>query len=464
MADIKEECGLFGIWDHEEASQIAYLGIFAQQHRGEESAGMATTDGERIRFHKDMGLVGDVFSSDVLDRLANPAAIAHTRYSTTGSSSVSNAQPLVVTGSKGRIALAHNGNLTNGALLREELEARGSLFATTNDSEVLLHLISDPEHKTFLDSLKAGLRRLRGAFSFLLLTPDCLVAVRDRNGFRPLAMGKLEDSWVFASETCAFDQVGADYVREVQPGEMIIVDGEGMRSDMFVSDSEITPRRCIFEHVYFSRPDSRVYGQTVHISRVKMGRQLAKEHPVPADVVIAVPDSGTSAALGYSQQSGIPLDQGFIRNHYVGRTFIQPHQSIREKGVGIKLNAVREVLQGKRVVVVDDSVIRGTTSLSRIRAVRRAGASEIHLRISCPPTKHACYYGVDFPNPKELIANSKSVKEIGEYLGVDSMGYLSLDGMVKCMDGAPETYCHACFSGDYAVPVEAPLDKYGMEK
>lgn len=464
MKEIKEECGLFGIWDHEEAAQIAYLGIFAQQHRGEESAGMATTDGERIRFHKDMGLVGDVFSSDVLDRLANPAAIAHTRYSTTGSSSVSNAQPLVVTGSKGRIALAHNGNLTNGALLREELEARGSLFATTNDSEVLLHLISDPEYKTFLDSLKAGLRRLRGAFSFLLLTPDCLVAVRDRNGFRPLAMGKLDDSWVFASETCAFDQVGADYVREVQPGEMIIVDGEGMRSDMFVSESEILPRRCIFEHVYFSRPDSRVYGQTVHISRVKMGRQLAKEHPVPADVVIAVPDSGTSAALGYSQQSGIPLDQGFIRNHYVGRTFIQPHQSIREKGVGIKLNAVREVLQGKRVVVVDDSVIRGTTSLSRIRAVRRAGASEIHLRISCPPTKHACYYGVDFPNPKELIANSKSVKEIGEFLGVDSMGYLSLDGMVKCMDGAPETYCHACFSGDYAVPVEAPLDKFGMEK
>ncbi|MFC1588077.1 amidophosphoribosyltransferase [Planctomycetota bacterium] len=464
MSEIKEECGLFGIWDNPDAAEIAYIGIFSLQHRGEESAGMATTDGEHIRFHKGMGHIGDVFTTPILERLSNPAAIAHTRYSTTGSSNLNNSQPLIVSGSKGKVALAHNGNITNSRALRDEMEAYGSIFATTNDSEILLHLISQPKYGQFKPSLKEALTRLEGAYSMLLLTPTSMTAVRDPGGFRPLSIGRLRDSIVFSSESCSFDTIGAEFERDVMPGEMVYVDATGLYSEMFAPADAINPSHCIFEHVYFARPDSLVFGQNVHFTRVAMGRQLAREYPVEADIVISIPDSGNSAALGYSLESGIPLDHGFIRNHYVGRTFIQPHQSLREKGVSIKLNAVAEVIRNKRVVVVDDSIIRGTTSQSRVAALRRAGAKEIHFRVSCPPTKFGCFYGIDFPNPEFLIANRKTPVEIARHLKVESLGYLSIDGLLGCLTKPPTSYCTACFSGNYPEPVRESLDKLDLEQ
>lgn len=450
--DLQHECGIFGIADHQDAANLTYYGLYALQHRGQESAGIAAKIDSRIKTYTGMGLVGDVFKTAYFESFKDAtAAIGHTRYSTAGSSNVKNAQPITVDTSLGQLSVAHNGNLTNGWALRSELEKTGSIFQTTSDSEVILHLLARPECANAPDPLAAALSRLEGAFCYLVLHGDRVMAVRDPQGYRPLSIGKKDGSWVFASETCAFDMIGAEYHGEVEPGEIVTAEG-GRLTRRKYANGQHRNAKCIFEHVYFSRPDSLVFDEHVHSARLAMGRQLARECPAPgADIVIPVPDSGNSAAQGYSLESGIPLDQGFVRNHYVGRSFIQPSQRDRDIAVKIKLNANRPVVEGRSVVVVDDSVIRGTTSLSRVNRLREAGAREIHLRISCPPTRFACYFGIDFPNPGELIANSKSLDQIRDYLGVNSLGYLSIAGMTGAMrDG--DNYCTACFSGDYRGP------------
>jgi len=452
---LREECGVVAIYGHPEASKLAYLSLYALQHRGQESAGIAASDGELLRLHKSMGLVSDIFTADALARVPGSLAIGHTRYSTTGDSALLNAQPIMVECNKGKIALAHNGNITNALEVRAQLDQQGSIFQTTSDTEVIVHLIARSREETLADAMADSLRRLEGAFSLVMLTRDRVFAARDPRGFRPLVMGRISgqaahraDTIVFASETCAFDLIGASYEREVKPGELIIVGPEGVHSRFY--SPQQPQSSCIFEHVYFSRPDSMVFGRAVQQSRDAMGRQLALESPVNADIVVPVPDSGVTAAMGFSHESGIPIQFGLIRNHYVGRTFIEPEQRVRDFGVKLKLNPVRYVLAGKRVVLIDDSIVRGTTSKKIVRMVRDAGAKEVHMRISCPPTISPCYYGVDTPSKNQLIAANKSVEEIREYIGADSLAYLSLEGLRKAAgEGDEKVYCTACYTGKY---------------
>jgi len=444
-----DECGLFGVWNHAEAANVAYLGLYALQHRGQESAGIAATDGHAFHVEKAMGWVADVFSRERLKRLPGHRAIGHVRYSTAGSSNLRNAQPITANTAHGPVAIAHNGNLVNAEELRAELERDGAVFQSNSDTEVILHLLARSDGPTLVDQLARALTRVTGAYTLLLLTPDCVIGVRDPSGFRPLTLGRLGDAWLLASETCALDLMEAQVVRDVEPGEIVIVDGRGPTSiKPFRSASRL---QCVFEYVYFARPDSILWGHNVHRVRKAMGHQLAREHPVDADLVIPVPDSGVGAALGFSEESGLPFDTGLVRNHYVGRTFIEPQQGIRHFGVKVKLNPNREVLDGRRVVVVDDSIVRGTTSRKIVKMVRAAGAREVHVRISSPPIHWPCYYGIDTPTRKELIASSHRVEEIERYLGADSLGYLSLEGMLKATGSDPDQFCHACFTGQYQV-------------
>src|SRR5881392_957210 len=451
----RDECGVVAIYQHPEAETLGYLGLHALQHRGQESAGIVTSDGMSLHIHKSMGLVADIFTEKKLSRIRGSLAIGHTRYSTTGDSALLNAQPIMVQSNKGMIALAHNGNLTNAGEVRARMEAQGSIFQTSSDTEVIVHLIALSKEHTLPEAMADALRRVEGAFSLVMISPDRIFAARDPRGFRPLAMGRIpqqegqkQDTIVFASETCAFDLIGATYEREVKPGELVVVGPEGITSRFYTSAAPQSS--CIFEHVYFSRPDSIVFGRAVQESREELGRQLAREAPAGADIVVPVPDSGVTAAMGYASESGIPFRFGLIRNHYVGRTFIEPRQSVRDFGVKLKLNPVRSILEGKRVVLIDDSIVRGTTSRKIVRMIRQAGAKEVHMRISCPPTISPCFYGVDTPSKKQLIAANKSIEEIREYIGADSLAYLSLEGMKKaCGEGEAPTYCTACYTGKY---------------
>jgi amidophosphoribosyltransferase len=451
---LREECGVVAIYGHPEASKLAYLSLYALQHRGQESAGIVASDGEMLRLHKAMGLVSDIFTAEALAKVPGSLAIGHTRYSTAGDSALLNAQPIMVDCNKGKIALAHNGNITNAAEVKAQLDQQGSIFQTNSDTEVIVHLIARSREETLADAMADSLRRVEGAFSLVMLTPDRVFAARDPRGFRPLVMGRIPgkthqtDTIVFASETCAFDLIGATYEREVKPGELVIVGPEGVHSRFY--SAQQPQSSCIFEHVYFSRPDSMVFGRAVQETRDAMGRQLALESPVEADIVVPVPDSGVTAAMGFSHESGIPLQFGLIRNHYVGRTFIEPEQRVRDFGVKLKLNPVRHVLEGKSVVLIDDSIVRGTTSKKIVRMVRDAGAREVHMRISCPPTISPCYYGVDTPSKNQLIAANKSVEEIREYIGADSLAYLSLEGLRRAAgEGDEKVYCTACYTGKY---------------
>ena len=451
----RDECGVVAIYANPEAEKLAYLGLHALQHRGQESAGIVTSDGTTLRAHKSMGLVADIFNEETLGRIRGTLAIGHTRYSTAGDSALQNAQPIMVQSNKGLMALAHNGNLVNAHEIRSRLEGQGSIFQTNSDTEVIVHLVALSKEQALPDAMADALRRVEGAFSLVMVSPDKIFAARDPHGFRPLAMGRIKgqdgsrrDTVVFASETCAFDLIGATYERDVKPGELVIAGPEGITSRFY---SPAGPQSsCIFEHVYFSRPDSLVFGRPVQESREALGRELAREAPVEADLVVPVPDSGVTAAMGYAAESGIPFRFGLIRNHYVGRTFIEPRQSVRDFGVRLKLNPVRSILQGKRVVLIDDSIVRGTTSRKIVRMIRNAGAKEVHMRISCPPTISPCFYGVDTPSKRELIAANKSVDEIREFIGADSLSYLSLEGLKQaCGEGEKTTYCSACYTGSY---------------
>jgi amidophosphoribosyltransferase len=457
----RHECGVFAVFGHPDAAILTYYGLFALQHRGQESAGIATSNGDARSFaaHKGMGLVSQVFSMDDLERLKATRAIGHVRYSTTGSSTLKNAQPLVVDTAHGQLAVAHNGNLVNAATLRLELEHEGSIFQTTVDSEIVLHLLARPGDG---GSPLSVLRQLEGAFSMVLMGENEIIGVRDPHGFRPLALGMLDGAYVLASETCAFDLIHAKFIREIEPGEVVIIDQNGIRSEWPFRQE---PRAfCIFEYVYFARPDSVLDDKNVKAVRVEMGRELARLHPVEADVVVPVPDSGIYAALGYSEELGIPFDLAFVRNHYIGRTFIQPTQLIRDFNVRVKLNLIGEAVRDKRVVVIDDSIVRGTTARARVVNLREAGAREVHLRISCPPHKHACFYGIDFPDPEKLLANQLTPDEIRDYLGADSIGYLDVESMVRATGLDRDNFCLACFTGEYPVPYDANFDKLVMEK
>ena len=449
---LHEECGVAAIYGHPEASKLTYLSLYALQHRGQESAGISTSDGTLIHTCKSMGHVADIFTEPVLSGLPGTLAIGHTRYSTTGDTVERNAQPFSVHCNKGRIAVAHNGNITNAAELRADLEARGSIFQASSDTEVILHLVAHSRERTLAGALRDALLQLEGAFSLVFLAQDRVIVARDPQGFRPLAMGQLEfnagaPAHVFASETCAFDLINAVYMGDVQPGEMVIVGPEGVTRERYAPQRRLS--HCVFEHVYFSRPDSIVFGRAVQESRETLGILLAREAPADADIVVPVPDSGNAAALGYSGESGLPYRQALIRNHYVGRTFIEPSQAIRDFGVKLKLNAVRSLLEGKSVVLVDDSLVRGTTSRKIVRMVRQAGAREVHMRISCPPTISPCFYGVDTPNKSELIAANSSIEEIRRFIEADSLAYLSMNGLRRSVADERGDYCYACYTGDY---------------
>jgi amidophosphoribosyltransferase len=457
----QHECGVFAVFGHPKAATLTYYGLFALQHRGQESAGIVTAgSGGRFRLHKEMGLVSQVFKAGDIEKLEGENAIGHVRYSTTGSSNLINAQPMLGHGSRGQIALAHNGNLVNADVLRDELEANGAVFQTTNDSEILLHLLAQPAHAG-RNSL-AALARAKGAFSLVIMSEREIVGVRDPFGFRPLALGRIDGAYVLSSETCALDLIHAEFIRDIAPGEVLIIDKNGLRSEWpFRREKKAF---CIFEYVYFARPDSLIDDVNVAAARTEMGRELARLHPVEADLVVPVPDSGNYAALGYAQEAGIPYEHAFVRNHYIGRTFLQPSQLIRDFNVRIKLNLIKEAVRNRRVVVVDDSIVRGTTARSRVISLREAGAKEVHIRVSCPPHRFACHYGIDFPDPEDLLANQLTQKKICEYLGADSIGYLDVPGMVRAT-GLPEAdFCMACFTGDYPVPVDPALDKYIMER
>ncbi|HUO03791.1 MAG TPA: amidophosphoribosyltransferase [Candidatus Binataceae bacterium] len=450
-----EECGVFGVYRHPEAANLAYLGLYALQHRGQESAGIVSSNGKSLIAHRGMGLVADIFNSAILARLEGTSAIGHNRYSTTGSTTITNCQPLSVEYARGGLAIAHNGNLVNFQELRERLEANGSIFQSSSDSEVIIHLIAGAHAPTLPARVAEALAQVRGAYSLLVLTENAMIAVRDPHGFRPLVLGNLNGATIVASETCALDLVRAEYVREVEPGEMIVIDEDGMRS--LHPFGPAAPRRCIFEYVYFSRPDSLLYGRNVYSVRKQHGRALARECPADADLVVPVPDSGTPAALGYAQESGLPLEMALVRSHYVGRTFIEPRQSIRHFGVKIKFNPVSDLLRGKRIVLIEDSLVRGTTLRKVIPMLRQAGAREVHMRIAAPPTTHSCFYGIDTPTREELLASSHSIEEIRRYITADSLGYLSWDGLYAFLgNGGREGFCDACFTGKY--PVEIPRD------
>src|ERR1700678_3853484 len=450
---LREECGVVAIHGHPDAARQVYLGLYALQHRGQESAGIASADGQHLANIKGMGLVSEIFTDDVLQKLPGTMAIGHTRYSTTGDSALLNAQPIRVDSTKGLIAIAHNGNLVNLGNIRTQLERDGAYFQTTSDSEIIVQLIAHSKAGTLVDCIADSLALVEGAFSIVMMTRDRIFAARDPRGFRPLSMGRIKnadgpDTIVFASETCAFDLLRAEYIRDVAPGELIMVSADGVTSRQYASG--VPQTSCVFEHVYFARPDSRIYGRWVQESREQMGRQLARESGVPADLVVPVRESGVTAALGYAEEARLPFRMGLIRNHYVGRTFIEPEQRVRDFGVKLKLNPVRNLLEGKRIILIDDSVSRGTTSRKIVRMVRWAGAREVHLRISCPPTISPCYYGVDTPNKSELIAANSSVEEIRQFIEADSLSYLSLEGLEKACDGGEGNhYCTACYTVDY---------------
>src|SRR2546427_9592039 len=451
----KDECGVFGIFGHPEAANMAYLGLYALQHRGQESAGIASSDREQVRVSRAMGYVADVFDSDTLGHLPGRTAIGHVRYSTAGESKLLNAQPILIDCAHGQIALCHNGNLVNARELRDELVAQGSIFQSSSDTEVVLHLYARSKAASVEDAVIESVSQVQGAFSLVMLTKDRLIAVRDPHGFRPLALGRLDDAYVVASETCAMDLIGATYLRDIEPGEVLVVSAAGLRSIRPFPPAPLA--HCIFEHVYFARPDSYVFGKSVNEVRTDLGRILAREQPVAADVVVPLPDSGVCAAMGYAEESGVPLRLGLIRNHYVGRTFIQPQAAIRHFGVKVKLNPVRSILEGRRVILVDDSIVRGTTSRKIVGMVRAAGAKEVHVRISCPPTISPCFYGVDTPQRSELIAATHTVDEIRTYLDADSIAYLSLEGMMSAVGDGRQGYCSSCYTGQY--PVAFPRDE-----
>jgi len=466
----KEKCGVIGVWGHPRGAQLCYLGLYAQQHRGQESAGIAVSDGSRLRHHTGMGLVGEVFDSDILadlDSLGGKGAIGHNRYSTAGGSLKCNAQPLLENYIGGQVAVAHNGNLINADQLRLKFEEAGHLFHTTSDTEVIIHLLASPAQQRAHDPLGAALRYLQGAFSLVFLFADRMEAVRDPWGWRPLVIGKLRvggggGQFVFASETVALDVLGADFVREVEPGEIVTVSDAGLKSRRF---AEPAPQlaHCVFEHVYFSNPASVVFGQNVQVAREKFGEALSREAPIPADWVAPMPDSGRSAALGFARVSGTPYREAIVPNRYVGRTFIKPTQEARAAAVRLKLNIIDELVRGKRLVIVDDSIVRGTTTKAKMDQLREAGVMEIHLRISCPPIRHPCYFGVDFAKRSELIANGKTVDQIRDYLGVDTLHFLSLEGMISCMKHPGQNYCNACYTGDYRLDPEHPQTEYVIE-
>ena len=451
----RDECGVFGIFGNDDAANLTYLGLYALQHRGQESAGIASTDGTRIFLSRAMGYVSDAFDEATLLTLRGSAAIGHVRYSTAGDSRLVNAQPILIDCAHGEISLCHNGNLVNAAELRDDLVKRGSIFQTSSDTEVILHLYARSQAPTAEDAIIESVSQVRGAFSLVVLTKDKVIAVRDPHGFRPLAIGQLDGATIVCSETCALDLIGATYVRDVEPGEVLVIDASGMRS--YKPWVEAPPAHCIFEHVYFARPDSHVFGQSVNEVRTDLGRRLARAAAVAADVVVPIPDSGVCAALGFAEESGIPFKMGLIRNHYVGRTFIHPQQAIRHFKVKVKLNPVRSILAGKRVALVDDSIVRGTTSRKIVGMVRAAGAREVHMRISCPPTISPCYYGIDTPRRSELIGATHSVEEIRQYLSADSVAYLDIEAMLGSVGSRRQDYCTSCFTGKY--PVEFPRDE-----
>lgn len=452
-------CGVFGIYGHPQAAELAYYGLYALQHRGQESAGIVSCKDKKFFDRRDMGLVSQVFKPENLARLQGDKALGHTRYSTTGSSSAGNEQPIIVDCNRGKIAVAHNGNLTNTARLRNELEAKGSIFQTTVDSEIILHLLAQRQRNSLVETI----RRIEGAFSLAIMTPEELIGVRDRHGFRPLSIGQVDGAYVLSSETCALDLIHARFVRDVKPGEIVIIDHNGLRS----IDAFPLHRRwafCVFEFVYFARPDSNLAGRNVYETRVAMGRQLAREHPIEGDMVVPVPDSGNYAALGYSLESGIPFQMAFVRNHYVGRSFLQPSQLIRDFDVRVKLNLVSGLVQGKRVIAVDDSIVRGTTSKARVNNLKEAGAKEVHVLVSCPPHMHPCMYGIDFPDRSKLMAANATRRQICEYLNADSLAYLSQNGMLQATGLPEDSFCTACYDGDYPVPYDPAADKHLLER
>lgn len=459
----KEACGLFGVYGIADVAPLIYAGLFSQQHRGQEGAGIVVSDGEKVRSHKGQGLVGEVFANNAVGELDGYLGIGHVRYSTTGATRLQNVQPLVVECVDGVWALAHNGNLTNAGKLRRMYQEAGAIFQTGTDSEVLIHLLADPMYRTRPRRVARALSELKGAFSFLIMTRDCLMAARDPLGFKPLVIGRLGEGHVFASETCGLKQVNAEYVRDVAPGELVVADRTGLHSSFFAERSSVGLAQCVFEMVYFARPDSNVFGHNVHGVRLQYGMRLAEEHPVEADIVTAVPDSGNSAAMGFSRASGIPLDMGFIRNHYVGRTFIMPETGQRNRGVDMKLSVLAEVVKGRRVVVVDDSIVRGTTARRRVIRLREVGAKEVHVRISCPPCRHACFFGIDFPTRAELIAADHDVDYIRDFIGADSLGYLSVEGLLAPFEGGATRFCRACFTGEYPIDISRIQGKMALE-
>ena len=459
----KHYCGLFGIYGHPNAAELTYYGLYTLQHRGQESAGIVTSDGKQFRSHKGMGLVSQVFRGDSLHDLVGHIAVGHTRYSTTGSSHPRNAQPLTVDCACGQIAIAHNGNLTNAARLRDELELRGSIFQTTVDSEIILHLMAQPTVGARENNLVQTMRQIEGAYSLIIMTEQELIGVRDPFGFRPLSLGKVGDAYVLASETCALDLIHAQFIRDVEPGEIVIINESGLRS-IKAFPEHTRQAFCIFEYVYFARPDSTLNGRSVYKVRVEMGRQLARETQTDADLVIPVPDSGNCAALGFSLESGIPYEMAFVRNHYVGRSFLQPSQLIRDFNVRVKLNLIEELVKDKRVVIVDDSIVRGTTFKARVNNLKEAGAKEVHVRVSCPPHRNPCVYGIDFPDRSKLMAANYSLEEIRKYLNADSLAYLSEAGMVKATGKPADQFCMACYNGEYPVPYDPLVDKYLIER
>jgi len=462
--EAREKCGLYGVFGVESASRLVYQGLFSLQHRGQESAGIVSSDGANLISFKGMGLVGEVFDAETVEGLKGSSAIGHVRYSTTGSSNVNNAQPFLIKYSGGEIAVAHNGNLVNAAKLRGEYERAGSIFQTTMDTEIILHILARTHCDGANGLIEKALAQIKGAYSLLFITPNEIIAARDPHGFRPLCIGKIGGGWMVASETCAFDITGGRFVREVEPGEVVYFSKDGIRSSSIPTEAPVTPKHCIFEHIYFARPDSVIFGDSVHEVRKRLGARLAEDSPVDADIVMAIPEGGQSAAIGYSEASGLPMDRGFVVNRYVGRTFIKPDPSDRISSVKAKLNVVKEVVRGKRIIVVDDSVVRGTTCRAKMAILREAGAREVHFRVTCAPHRYGCYYGIDFPERAELLAARHNMDEIREFLKVDSIGYQTLEGMLSCVSNPPDHYCHACFSGEYAVSPESGMNKFALER
>ncbi len=459
----RDECGIFAVYNHEDAAKLTYFGLYAQQHRGQESAGIVVSDGRCVVEHKAMGLVPDIFDDKTLDSLKGDIALGHVRYSTTGSSLIANAQPFRIRHAGKCLAIAHNGNLVNAYAIRSELEDSGSIFQTSMDSEIVLHLVAKSLKQGLETAMVDTMARIKGAYSLVVMTEDTLIAVRDPNGFRPLCLGRLNGGYVIASETCAFDLVQAEFIRDIDPGEILIINQNGVKSIKPERENPVRKAHCIFELIYFARPDSNLFGQNVYMFRKKQGQLLAKEFSVDADLVMPFPDSGNYAAIGFAQESTIPLEMGVIRNHYIGRTFIQPSQTMRDFGVKVKLNPVKELFKDKRVLIIEDSIIRGTTSRTRIQTLRQIGAKEIHMLVSCPPHRFPCHYGIDFSTKGELIAAQKSVEEIRDFIGLDSLGYLSIDNLVKATHIPRTDLCLACFDGNYPVPIEEGIGKFSLE-